>query len=331
MQSLWRRLVCPLLVYGVKIIALLLAVSIIAFALVCLSPVDPVQQYILGLGTAISPEQRAEIEAYWGVDEPPVERYVHWLGELLQGNWGESALYRRPVLDVIGERFANSLALMLCAWVLCGVIGFVLGCIMGVYQGRWPDRLLKKISYLISSIPTFWLGLVLLLVFAVWLKWFPTGFSAPIGVTQDSVTLGQRLYHLALPAVTLSLMSFANIALHTRQKLIDVLNSEYVLFARARGEGRWTVLRRHGLRNILLPALTLQFASFAELFGGSVLAENVFSYPGLGSAAAAAGLNADVPLLLGITLISTLFVCVGNTIANLLYGVIDPQIREVAA
>ena len=133
-----------------------------------------------------------------------------------------------------------------------------------------------------------------------------------------------------MPALTLSFVSFANIALHTRQKLIDVLNSEYVLFARARGEGRWTVLRRHGLRNMLLPALTLQFASFAELFGGSVLAENVFSYPGLGSAAAAAGLNADVPLLLGITLFSALFVCVGNTIANLLYGVIDPQIREVA-
>ena len=330
MEKFWRRLGRPLLRYGVKIVALLLAVSIVAFLLVCLSPVDPVQQYILGLGSAISPEQRAEIEAYWGVNQPPVERYVHWLGQLLQGNWGESALYRRPVLDIIGERFVNSLALMLCAWVLSGVIGFVLGCLMGMYQGKWPDRLLKKIAYLISSIPTFWLGLVLLLVFSVWLHWFPTGFSAPIGVTQDQVTLGQRLHHLVLPALTLSFVSFANIALHTRQKLIDVLNSEYVLFARARGEGRWTVLRRHGLRNMLLPALTLQFASFAELFGGSVLAENVFSYPGLGSAAAAAGLNADVPLLLGITLFSALFVCVGNTIANLLYGVIDPQIREVA-
>lgn len=330
MEKFWRRLGRPLLRYGVKILALLLAVSIVAFLLVCLSPVDPVQQYILGLGSAISPEQRAEIEAYWGVDQPPVERYTHWLSELLRGNWGESALYRRPVLDIIGERFVNSLALMLCAWLLSGVIGFTLGCVMGMYQGKWPDRVLKKISYLISSIPTFWLGLVLLLVFAVWLKWFPTGFSAPIGVTQENVTLGQRLYHLALPALTLSFVSFANIALHTRQKLIDVLNSEYVLFARARGEGSWTVLRRHGLRNILLPALTLQFASFAELFGGSVLAENVFSYPGLGSAAAAAGLNADVPLLLGITLFSALFVCVGNTIANLLYGVIDPQIREVA-
>ena len=330
MEKFWRRLGRPLLRYGVKIVALLLAVSIVAFLLVCLSPVDPVQQYILGLGSAISPEQRAEIEAYWGVNQPPVERYVHWLGQLLQGNWGESALYRRPVLDIIGERFVNSLALMLCAWVLSGVIGFVLGCLMGMYQGKWPDRLLKKIAYLISSIPTFWLGLVLLLVFSVWLQWFPTGLSAPIGVTQDQVTLGQRLHHLVLPALTLSFVSFANIALHTRQKLIDVLNSEYVLFARARGEGRWTVLRRHGLRNMLLPALTLQFASFAELFGGSVLAENVFSYPGLGSAAAAAGLNADVPLLLGITLISAIFVCVGNTAANLLYGVIDPKIREVA-
>ena len=103
-----------------------------------------------------------------------------------------------------------------------------------------------------------------------------------------------------------------------------------MLFARARGEGKWTILRRHGLRNILLPALTLQFASFAELFGGSVLAENVFSYPGLGSAVAEAGLNSDVPLLLGITLFSALFVCVGNMIADLLYGIVDPQIREVS-
>ena len=329
MKGTALRLCRSFLSYGVRIVSLLLAVSVIAFALVSLSPIDPVQQYILGLGTAVSPEQRAEIEDYWGVNEPPVERYFSWLGELLRGNMGESSLYRRPVADIIGERFVNSLALMLCAWLLSGVIGFGLGCIMGLYQNRWPDSLFKKICYLLSSVPTFWLGLVFLLVFAVWLGWFPIGFSSPIGVLSEDVTLAQRLHHLALPAFTLSLMSFANIALHTRQKLIDVLNSEYVLFARARGEGRWTILRRHGLRNILLPALTLQFASFAELFGGSVLAENVFSYPGLGSAVAAAGLNSDVPLLLGITLFSTLFVCVGNLIANLLYGVIDPQIREV--
>lgn len=328
MKATALRLVRALVKNGLKLLALLLAVSIIAFTLVCVSPVDPVQQYIMGLGTTVSPERRAAIEEYWGVNEPPVERYADWLSNLLHGDLGESALYRRPVADIIGERFVNSLALMACAWVLSGLIGFLLGCIMGMYQDRWPDKLLKKLCYLLSSVPTFWLGLVLLLVFSVMLSWFPVGFSSPIGVLEADVTLWQKLHHLILPAFTLSLMSFANIALHTRQKLIGVLESEYVLFARARGEGRWTILRRHGLRNILLPALTLQFASFAELFGGSVMAENVFSYPGLGSAAAAAGLNSDLPLLLGVTLFSALFVCVGNMIANLLYGVVDPQIRE---
>ena len=329
MKETLGRLGRTSLTHLVKILSLLLAVSIIAFVLVSISPIDPVQQYILSLGTAISPEQRLEIEEYWGVNEPPVQRYVNWLSELLQGNWGTSTLYRRPVADIIKERFANSLALMFCAWTLSGVIGFGLGCIMGMYQDKWPDKIIKKVCYLLSSVPTFWLGLVLLLIFAVWLRWFPIGFSGPIGVLEKDVTIWQRLHHLALPAFTLSLMSFANIALHTRQKLIDVLNSEYVLFARARGEGKWSILKRHGFRNILLPALTLQFASFAELFGGSVMAENVFSYPGLGSAVAAAGLNCDVSLLLGVTLFSALFVCVGNMIANLLYGIVDPQIREV--
>ena len=314
--------------YGVKIISLLLAVSIIAFALVSFSPVDPVQQYILGVG-AVSPEQRAEIEEYWGVNDPPVQRYFNWLGALLRGDMGESLLYRRPVAEIIGERFVNSLALMLCAWLFSGVIGFALGCVMGMNRDGWADRIIKKICYLLSSVPTFWLGLLFLLLFSVKLGWFPIGFSSPIGVAAEDVTIWQRLHHLFLPALTLSLMSFANIALHTRQKLVDIMESEYVLFARSRGESKGSLFFRHGLRNALLPALTLQFASFAELFGGSVLAENVFSYPGLGSAVAAAGLNSDVPLLLGVTLFSALFVCVGNMIANLLYGVIDPQIREV--
>ena len=329
MKNTIVRLLRILVKNSIKIITLLLAVSIVSFTLVSISPIEPVQQYLLGLGTAVSPEKRAELEQYWGVDKPPVERYMIWLNELLHGNMGESSIYRRPVAQIIAERFVNSFALMLCAWILAGLIGFALGCVMGMYHDRMPDKILKKICYVLSSVPTFWLGLLLLLIFSVWLGWVPIGFSSPIGVTSGNVTIRQKLHHLILPAFTLSLMSFSNIALHTRQKLIDVLNSEYVLFARARGEGKWTILRRHGLRNILLPALTLQFASFAELFGGSVLAENVFSYPGLGSAVSAAGLQGDVPLLLGITLFSALFVCVGNMIADVLYCVIDPRIREV--
>ena len=330
MKDTAKRLVTLFVKNTVKVISLLLAVSIIAFALISASPVDPVNQYIMSLGTAVSAEQRAQLEEYWGVNEPPVERYLTWLTSLLRGDMGHSAIYRRPVADVISERFANSLALMICAWLFAGIIGFALGCLMGMFRDQWPDRILKKICYLLSSVPTFWLGLLFLLVFSVQLGWFPVGFSSPIGVREEDITLAQRLHHLVLPALTLSLMSFANIALHTRQKLVDVLCSEYCLFARARGAGKWTILRRHGLRNILLPALTLQFTSFAELFGGSVLAENVFSYPGLGSAVSVAGLRCDVPLLLGVTLFSALFVCVGNLIANLLYGIVDPQIREVS-
>ncbi|MEE1242593.1 MAG: ABC transporter permease [Frisingicoccus sp.] len=321
------RMIKTLIINAAKMLSLLFAVSVISFALVSLSPVDPVQQYIVGAG-AVSPEQRLELEDYWGVNDPPVERYMNWFIALLHGDFGTSLLYRQPVVKIIGERFINSLALMLCAWLLSGVIGFLLGCVMGMNRDRLVDRILKKLCYILSSIPTFWMGLLFLLVFAVKLGWFPLGFSTPIGMLDGDVTIWQRLHHLFLPAFTLSLMSFANIALHTRQKLIDVLESEYVLFARARGESELSILRRHGLRNIILPAVTLQFASFAELFGGSVMAENVFSYPGLGSAVSAAGLNSDVPLLLGITLFSTLFVAVGNMIANTLYGVIDPQIRE---
>lgn len=312
---------------AIKMVLLLFAVSVIAFVLVTASPVDPIQQYVLGVG-GVSPEQRVELEAYWGINDPPVERYVNWLSSLLQGDFGESLLFRRPVIEIIKERFMNSLALMMCAWFFSGVIGFVLGCIMGMQKDRLADRVIKKICYILSSVPTFWLGLMFLLLFSVKLGWFPLGFSSPIGMVDQDVTIWQRLHHLFLPALTLSFMSFANIALHTRQKLIDVMESEYILFAKARGENQFTILMRHGIRNIILPAITLQFASFAELFGGSVMAENVFSYPGLGSAVSAAGLNSDVPLLLGITLFSTLFVAVGNMIANVLYGIIDPQIME---
>ena len=140
--------------------------------------------------------------------------------------------------------------------------------------------------------------------------------------------LTDRIKHLILPALTLSIVGVANVALHTRQKLIEVLASDYVLFARARGEHGFVLFWRHGLRNIAMPAITLQFASFSELFGGAVLAEQVFSYPGLGQATVEAGLRGDVPLLLGIVIFSTLFVFVGNLLADVIYQFVDPRTRR---
>lgn len=316
-----------ILLYLGKTALLLFVVSVIAFALVDSSPVDPVGQYLIG--KTVSKEQRVALEEYWGVNEPPVEKYLGWLSAVVKGNFGTSLLYRRPVIEVIGERFLGSLALMSLAWIFSGIIGFVIGLIMGVNKDGIFDFFLKKFCYILGSAPTFWLGILFLMFFGVYLKWFPIGLSTPIGALNKEVTLMQRLHHLFLPAMTLSFMQISGIALHTRQKLIGVLESEYVLFAKARGENKLQIVMRHGVRNTILPALTLQFASFAELFGGSIMAETVFSYPGLGSAVTAAGLNSDLPLLLGITLFSTLFVCVGNGIANFLYGRVNPVIEGV--
>lgn len=313
-------------IYLLRLGTLLVAVSVVAFFLVTLSPVDPIQQYVEGM-PGVTAAQRESIAAHWGLNDPPVQRYLKWGGALLQGDFGTSVIYRRPVVDIVAEKFAATLALMAVAWTMAGVTGFVLGSLMGVYKERWPDRILRRVCLTLCSIPTFWIGIVFIMFFSVTLGWFPLGMAVPAGVPSDEVTVWQRLHHLVLPALTLSLLSFAHIALHTREKLVDALGSDYVLFARARGDSPLRRLWRHGLRNAVMPAVTMQFASFGELFGGSILAENVFSYPGLGAATSAAALQSDVPLLLGITLMATVFVFTGNMMANLLYGVIDPQVR----
>lgn len=310
-----------------KMAVLLFALCLLSFWLVSNSPIDPVQAYIGADMMVVGPEQREKIAEYWGLDSPPLEQLRRWGWSMLQGDLGTSMIYRRPVASVIQERFFASLMLMGLAWILSGLIGFSLGIAAGMKQGSWVDNAIKLYCLTMASTPTFWLGLLLLIVFSVWLGWFPIGLGVPAGMLAEDVTLLNRLYHLILPALTLSILGVANVALHTRQKLVEVLSSEYVLLARARGASEKEILWRHGLRNIALPAVTLQFASISEIFGGSVLAEQVFSYPGLGQATVQAGLRGDVPLLLGIVLFSAVFVFTGNLIADIIYRFVDPRIR----
>ena len=313
----------------IRMLLLLITVSIVTFTLVSMSPIDPLQANVgqAALG-AMSQEQKAKLEEYWGVNVPPVRRYLNWAGGFVRGDMGISLLYRQPVSQVIGVKLSNSLFLMVFAWLISGILGLVLGILAGVFRGTWADRIIKGYSLLISSTPVFWLALLLLLVFAVWLKVLPIGLSVPIGVESAGVTFLDRLRHSILPAVTLSITGVAGVTLHTREKMIDVMESDYMLFARARGESTWSMVKKHGLRNILLPAMTLQFASVSEIIGGSVLVEQVFSYPGLGQAAVTAGTGSDVPLLLGITIVTAAIVFFGNFIADILYGVIDPRMRK---
>lgn len=306
----------------------MLAVGLVVFALVSMSPIDPVQANV---GQAayvnMSEAKRAQLASYWGGDVPFWERFANWAGALMQGDMGTSLRFNAPVSEVIAHRAANSLALMGIAWLLSGVLGFALGVAAGARRGGALDRVVRSYCFLLASTPTFWLGLLILMVFAVRLGWFPIGFSVPIGVSAADVTLADAVHHLVLPALTLSVTGVANIALHTREKVVDVLESDYVRFARARGESELSVIIHHGLRNVALPAVTLQCAFISEIFGGSVLVEQVFSYPGLGQAAVTAGLGGDVALLAGIALVSAALVFGGNLLANILYGVLDPRMR----
>lgn len=315
----------------IRAAVLLALVSAASFFLLSLSPIDPLQSNVgqAALGS-MSPEQVEELREYWGVGVPMTKRFASWFSGLLKGDMGISLLYRRPVIEIVGERFLSSLWLMASAWVFAGVLGLLLGILAGTFRGRWPDRLITGYCMLTASTPAFWIGLLLLLVVAVQLRIFPIGLGVPIGMESAQVTFADRLSHAFLPALTLGLTGISSIALHTKAKMEEVMDSPYVLYAKARGESLFHIVRCHGLRNILLPAVTLQFASISEIFGGSVLVEQVFSYPGLGQAAIAAGLGSDVPLLLGITLISSLLVFGGNLAADLLYHVVDPRMRGEA-
>lgn len=312
----------------VRFALLMLAVGLVVFALVSMSPIDPVQANV---GQAayvnMSEAKRAQLASYWGGDVPFWERFANWAGALMQGDMGTSLRFNAPVSEVIAHRAANSLALMGIAWLLSGALGFALGVAAGARRGGALDRVVRSYCFLLASTPTFWLGLLILMVFAVQLGWFPIGFSVPIGVSAADVTLADVVHHLVLPALTLSVTGVANIALHTREKVVDVLESDYVRFARARGESELSVIVHHGLRNVALPAVTLQCAFISEIFGGSVLVEQVFSYPGLGQAAVTAGLGGDVALLAGIALVSAALVFGGNLLANILYGVLDSRMR----
>ena len=329
---MWKKQVLFIGTQAVRMLLLTFFVSLAAFLLLSASPIDPLQANVgqAALGS-LSQEQIEKLQAYWGVGVPPVERFLAWAGDFFRGDMGVSLLYRQPVAKVIGVKLMNSLWLMTMAWILSGAVGFVLGILAGIREGSILDRIIRGYSLLIASTPAFWLALVLLMVFAVWLKMLPIGLSVPIGMEAGGVTAMDRVRHAVLPAVTLSITGIAGITLHTREKMIEIMESDYVLFARARGESTYEIVKNHALRNVLLPALTLQFASISEIFGGSVLVEQVFSYPGLGQAAVTAGLGSDVPLLLGITVISALFVFGGNLTANLLYGTIDPRIRKGGA
>ncbi|MEX0831286.1 MAG: ABC transporter permease [Nitriliruptoraceae bacterium] len=321
-----RRVARFIGVRSARLVLLLAGVAVGAFLLLEASPLDPVDAYVGAEIARVGPEQRAMIAERWGFDDPAPVKFARWIGNVAQGDLGTSSIFNAPVTEVISTRFRTSLTLLAAAWVLSGIIGFTFGVIAAMRRDRLADKVIRWLAYTFASAPTFWVGLLMLALFAVQLGWAPVCCATPIGVDPATATLGQRLAHLALPAITLSLIGIAPIALHTREQVIDVLASDHVTFARAQGEKGWPLIRHRVLRNAAVPAFTLQFASLSELLGGSILAEQVFNYPGLGRATVEAGLRGDLPLLLGIALFAALFVYIGNLLGDIIATRIDPRI-----
>ena len=215
MNLLWRFLLKKLF----YLLLLLLAVSVMTFVLVSLSPIDPIDAYVnASQRLTLTPEQRELISQRWGLDKPITTRFFLWLFQLLQGNWGESMTYHASVSEVIASRFQASLWLMALAWLLSGLFGVTLGILAGAKEGSPLDQIIRLSAYTLASAPTFWIALLLLALFSVTLQLTPICCATPPGVLLQDVSLGERLYHLLLPALALSLMGVAGIALATREK-----------------------------------------------------------------------------------------------------------------
>lgn len=312
-----------------RFVVLISLVAVGAFSLLAASPVDPVSALFKAEILRLSPQQRERIAEKWGINDSAPIRFAKWAGNVLQGDLGRSMIYDAPVSKVIAERFMSSLALMVLAWSLSGALGFFLGLVAGACEGSLLDKIIRGYSMVLASAPTFWVAIIFLLVFSVSLGWAPICCSSPPGYLPHEVSFWQRIQHLVLPVLALSMLGVAQVTLHTRDKVREVMGADYALLAQAQGLKRWRRAWRHGLRNGALPALTLHFASAGELFGGSVLAETVFSYPGLGQATMEAGTRGDVALLLGISLFAAVFVFLGNTIADILARWIDPRLDRL--
>lgn len=301
---------------GLRLALQLVLVILLAYLLLAWSPLDPINSYLNGNLFGISVEQKAALISSLGLDQSVAQRMWHWVCELAQGNLGFSPLYQQSVFDIIKERLPISFLLIGLSWLFSLIFGYGLGLLAGLYQGRWLDKFIRNCAWLVACIPSFWLGMLLISLFSVALSLTPVCCAAPLGMQFSEQSLLSMAYHLLLPVLTLALVHMAPIVLHTREKVIDVLDSDFVEYSRLHGDSNTSVVGYHVIKNSLLPAVVLHFASFAELFGGSILAETVFNFPGLGATLVKAGLANDTALLMGCTLISAVLVFLGNLAAN---------------
>jgi peptide/nickel transport system permease protein len=303
------------------LIPVLLGVSVIIFMVLHLSPGDPAE---IMLGSQATQADLERLRAELGLTQPLHVQYVHWLGLVARGDLGRSIWMKRPVLGEVLTRFKATLVLTSAALVLSTAGGLALGITSAIRPNSALDRLSAVASLFGASMPVFWLGIVLMVIFALWLGWLPaSGMFAPYG----GGDLRDLLVHLALPAVTLAAASVTIIARLTRSTMLETLGQDYIRTARAKGVVERAVVLRHGLKNALIPIVTVVGVQAGYLLGGAVLTETVFAWPGVGTLMVQGILARDFPLVQGCVLVVALSFVVINLVVDLLYAWLDPRIR----
>lgn len=308
---------------------LLLGISILAFLIFYLSPVDPAIAY-LGLITVqkMPPEDVVKVEKQLGLDKPVEVRYAIWLEKIAHGDWGYSHIKKRPVLDVILERFPATLLLTATGYGLSALLGVILGLISAVVAGSRVDAALNGLSYVIYSTPTFLVALLAMLVFAVWLGWLPSSRMESVDAPASALPLLlDKIHHLILPASVLAMTHMSVFYTYIRSAVLEAMQQDYITTARAKGLDERKVILYHAFRNSLLPFITQVGISMPLLIGGSVVVESIFAWPGIGKLSYDAALRADYMLLMGLTLFTSLLVIVGNLLADIAYAFADPRVK----
>lgn len=289
-----------------QLIPLLIGVSLLSFFVMHLAPGDPTALFT---DPNIDPVDLARIRANWGLDKPIIVQYFYWLGNALRGNFGTSYTSGLPVAKEILERLPNTLLLMVSAYILTLLITIPLGVISAVKKGTWFDNFVTIFSFAGMAIPTFWVGLMLMLLFSVRLHWVPA-----VG-------------NIILPLITMTIGSLAGLTRYQRAAMLEVLNQDYIRTARAKGLPERVVIFKHALRNALLPIVTILGLSLPDLFGGAFIIETIFAWPGMGRLGVMAIFQRNYPLIMGIVMFSAVLIMLGNLLADIGYALVDPRIR----
>ncbi|MBC7240951.1 MAG: ABC transporter permease [Anaerolineae bacterium] len=305
-------------------IPVLFGITVIVFLLIHFAPGDPVMGMIDPTQGGFSAELIERERARLGLDQPLPVQYVMWLGRVLRGDLGYSLITRKPVAKLIGERIWPTVQLTMSALLLSIIVGITIGIISAVKQYSWIDYLTTLFSFAAVSVPGFFLALGLIFILALKLQWLPTSGMQTLG---QPFSVGDRLKHMIMPVIVLSVSITAPLVRYARSSMLDVLRQDYVNAARAKGLREWVVILRHALPNALIPLVTVIGLRLPALFEGSVIVEQIFHWQGMGSLNIWAVLNQDYTTLMGLNMFTAILVLGANLLTDIAYAIVDPRIK----